>query len=68
MDCIFDQSFRVPGEDMPIKLDFGQVIFVMEDVDAASDVVLKRAQAKASGGGGPLVPLGWVMRRLPTMA
>jgi hypothetical protein len=25
MDCIFDQSFRVPGEDMPIKLDFSQV-------------------------------------------
>ena len=30
MDCIFDQQFRVPGEDMPIKLDFSKVIFVME--------------------------------------
>eukprot|EP01047_Picozoa_sp_COSAG01_P090319 COSAG01_NODE_22198_length_867_cov_1.466146_1_plen_243_part_10 len=44
MDCIFDQSFRVPGEDMPIKLDFGKVVFVMEDVDAASSVVLKRVE------------------------
>ena len=43
MDCIFDQTFRVPGEDMPIKLDFSQVIFVMEDVDAATSVVLKRS-------------------------
>ena len=42
MDCIFDQQFRVPGEDMPIKLDFSKVIFVMEDVDAATSVVLKR--------------------------
>eukprot|EP00947_MAST-08B_sp_MAST-8B-sp1_P003851 g3851.t1 len=33
---------------MPIKLDFRQIIFVMEDVDAASDVVLKRAEAKAA--------------------
>eukprot|EP01052_Picozoa_sp_SAG31_P007684 SAG31_NODE_370_length_16651_cov_3.511056_11_plen_110_part_00 len=42
MDCIFDQSYRVGGEDMPIKLNFSQVIFVMEDVDAATSVVLKR--------------------------
>ncbi len=29
-----------------------QVIFVMEDVDAASDVVQRRAGAEASAGGG----------------
>ena len=42
MDCIFDQSFKVPGEDMPIKLDFSKVVFVMEDVDAATSIVLRR--------------------------
>ena len=42
MDCIFDQQFRVPGEDMPIKLNFSKIVFVMEDVDAATSVVLKR--------------------------
>jgi hypothetical protein len=46
MDCVFDQSFAVPGEPLPIKLDFKQVIFVMEDIDAASSVVLKRSAKK----------------------
>lgn len=51
MDCIFDQSFRVPGEDMPIKLNFGEVIFVMEDVDACTDVVLKRSGSNNANSG-----------------
>lgn len=42
MDIMFDQSFPVRGEDMPVKLSFKDVIFVMEDVDAASSVVLSR--------------------------
>lgn len=46
MDCVFDQAFSVPGEPLPIKLDFKKIIFVMEDIDAASDVVLRRS-AKA---------------------
>ena len=52
MDCIFDQAFRVPGEELPIKLNFGEVIFVMEDVDACTDVVLKRDRHGGQGGGG----------------
>jgi len=51
MDCVFDQSFKVPGEDMPIKLDFKKLIFVMEDVDAATSVVHKRSADEKQGGG-----------------
>ena len=40
MDCIFDGSFCVKDEDMPIRLGFGQVIFLLEDIDAASQVGL----------------------------
>ena len=48
MDIVFDQSFAVKGEDMPIKLSFKDVIFVMEDVDAASPIVHSRAEDKTS--------------------
>ena len=34
MDIMFDQSYMVQGDDVPIKLGFKDVIFVMEDVDA----------------------------------
>ena len=34
MDIMFDQSYMVMGDDVPIKLGFKDVIFVMEDVDA----------------------------------
>jgi SpoVK/Ycf46/Vps4 family AAA+-type ATPase len=44
MDIVFDQSFAVKGEDMPIKLSFKDVIFVMEDVDAASPIVHSRLE------------------------
>ena len=47
MDIVFDQSFAVKGEDMPIKLSFKDVIFVMEDVDAASPIVHSRAEDKS---------------------
>lgn len=45
MDIMFDQSFPVQGEDLPCKLQFKDVIFVMEDVDAASSIVLSREGA-----------------------
>ena len=53
MDCVFDQSFSVPGAnggDDRIKLEFDQSIFVMEDIDAASQLVRKRV-ADSSGAG-----------------
>jgi len=42
MDIMFDQQYMVEGDEVPIKLGFKDVIFVMEDVDAASKVVQRR--------------------------
>ena len=42
MSVFFDQKYVVEGEDLPIKQGFKDVIFVMEDVDAASKVVKRR--------------------------
>ena len=42
MDIMFDQSYMVMGDDVPIKLGFKDVIFVMEDVDAAAKIVQRR--------------------------
>lgn len=42
MDLVFDQACRVEGDDWTYKLPFKKTIFVMEDVDAAADVVNKR--------------------------
>jgi hypothetical protein len=38
-DIMFDLVFAVPGEDEAIQMDFKDVVFVLEDVDAMSDVV-----------------------------
>uniref|UniRef100_A0A7S1CV99 AAA+ ATPase domain-containing protein n=1 Tax=Cyclophora tenuis TaxID=216820 RepID=A0A7S1CV99_CYCTE len=42
MSVFFDQTYHIQGEDVPIKQGFKDVIFVMEDVDAASKVVKRR--------------------------
>ncbi|WIA18891.1 hypothetical protein OEZ85_003563 [Tetradesmus obliquus] len=47
MDMMFDQRVQVEGEDMKIPLPFSKIIFVMEDVDAASHVVQKRNSGNA---------------------
>lgn len=46
MDLMFDLVFPVQGGDVPLKLRFSDVIFVMEDVDAASKVVYARQETK----------------------
>lgn len=46
MDIVFDQRFPVVGEELPVSLGFENVIFVMEDVDAASPIVKSRDRAK----------------------
>mmetsp|Transcript_4169 Transcript_4169/g.5123 ORF Transcript_4169/g.5123 Transcript_4169/m.5123 type:complete len:582 (+) Transcript_4169:1413-3158(+) len=48
MDLVFDRCFRVPEEDMPIRLKFDDIVFVMEDIDCASKVVHKRRRASVS--------------------
>ena len=39
----YDLRYQVSGEDVPIKLKYKDIIFVMEDVDAASKIVHKRS-------------------------
>ena len=51
MDIMFDQQYLVMGDEVPIKLGFKDVIFVMEDVDNASKVVQRRNGKTNLGGG-----------------
>ncbi|CAK0818914.1 unnamed protein product, partial [Prorocentrum cordatum] len=44
MDLLFDLVFPVQGGDLPVKMKFEDIIFVMEDVDAASKVVYARGK------------------------
>lgn len=44
----FDHHYHINGEWVPVKLDFKDVIFVLEDVDAASDVVKRRDGKKTA--------------------
>ncbi|KAG1664746.1 hypothetical protein FOA52_004754 [Chlamydomonas sp. UWO 241] len=50
MDIMFDQKIRIDSEDS-ISLPFSKTIFVMEDVDAASSVVHRRAPEDAGEAG-----------------
>ncbi|RHY76399.1 hypothetical protein DYB30_013746 [Aphanomyces astaci] len=52
MDMMFDLKFGLAGEDLPIKLGFDSIVFVMEDVDCASNIVL----ARSSDAGVPQIP------------
>ena len=45
MDIMFDRQYHVAGQDLPVRLPFSKTIFVMEDVDAACDVVNKRSSS-----------------------
>ncbi|DAZ95414.1 TPA: hypothetical protein N0F65_006304, partial [Lagenidium giganteum] len=55
MDAVFDLRFKVQDMDSPMTMSFSDVVFVMEDIDAASTVVTKRksddANADAAGAG-----------------
>eukprot|EP00752_Nemacystus_decipiens_P016296 g14573.t1 len=42
MNIMFDQSFRVVKEELPVNLKHENVIYVFEDVDAASKIVKSR--------------------------
>ncbi|CAE7244709.1 unnamed protein product [Symbiodinium pilosum] len=48
MQLIFDQKYTVEGVENPIRLRIKDVIFVMEDVDAASHVVHRRDKSEAA--------------------
>jgi chaperone BCS1 len=64
MDIVFDQSFLIKGEDMPVKLGFKDIIFVMEDVDAASPIVHARAAGDREGEVGKSVPVVKLQRQV----
>ncbi|OQR89435.1 ubiquinol:cytochrome c oxidoreductase biogenesis factor, partial [Achlya hypogyna] len=42
MDFMLDLRMTIAGEDLPVKLNYDKVVFVMEDIDCASDVVHAR--------------------------
>eukprot|EP00301_Raphidiophrys_heterophryoidea_P000353 c10177_g1_i1.p1 GENE.c10177_g1_i1~~c10177_g1_i1.p1 ORF type:complete len:585 (+),score=155.26 c10177_g1_i1:153-1907(+) len=68
MDLMFGRQFACQGEDLPLRLPFKKLIFVMEDVDAASEVVRrrdespqgrrKRKPAQPSTSTQPTMPIG----------
>lgn len=45
MDVMYDLKLQIQGNDSPPTLEFKDVIFVIEDVDAASKIVLRRDKA-----------------------
>jgi len=57
MDLFFDLVFPVKGAEFPLTLGFDNLIFVMEDIDAASKVVFARKKKEAKGkSDGSLTP------------
>jgi chaperone BCS1 len=46
----FDRAYHVQGQYVPVKLGYKDIIFVMEDVDAASKVVKRRDGKKKTTG------------------
>lgn len=50
MNIMFDQSFSVVKQELPIEVKFENVIFVFEDVDAASKIVRARKKSLPARG------------------
>ncbi|KAH7470461.1 hypothetical protein KRP22_001544 [Phytophthora ramorum] len=42
MDAMFDLRYAVDGLDLPVRMRFKDVVFVMEDIDCASSIVASR--------------------------
>lgn len=49
MDAMFTLRYAVDDLDLPVSLDYQDVVFVMEDIDCASAVVESRDKATVSG-------------------
>merc|ERR1719424_1910364 len=49
MDLMYDLKLNVMGQDVAVQLAFKDVIFVMEDVDAASEIVHRRDTDPSNG-------------------
>ncbi|RLN14487.1 hypothetical protein BBJ28_00006414 [Nothophytophthora sp. Chile5] len=48
MNALFDLRFVVEGVDLPVNMTFDDVVFVMEDIDCASSVVMARDSKPAT--------------------
>lgn len=48
MSIFFDRSYHVEGASVSVKMNFKDVIFVMEDIDAASKIVKRRDGRKTT--------------------
>jgi len=62
MSIFFDPRKLLHGERIPIKLDFKDVIFVLEDVDAATKIVLRRDGKQMAASSTTMAetdPSGW---------
>eukprot|EP00903_Cladosiphon_okamuranus_P005574 g5549.t1 len=53
MNIMFDQSFRVVKEELPVPLKHKDVIYVFEDIDAASKIVKSRKGMKDKASAPP---------------
>jgi hypothetical protein len=53
---MMDQKIKVEGEQRGVNLGFANVVFVLEDVDAASDVVQRRVGPPPSSGSSSTAP------------
>lgn len=42
MNIMFDQTFNVEKQELPVSLTYANIIFVFEDVDAATPIVHDR--------------------------
>eukprot|EP00644_Phytophthora_capsici_P014502 jgi/Phyca11/99227/e_gw1.3.49.1 len=47
MDAMFDLRYAVDGLDLPVRMSFKDIVFVMEDIDCASSVVASREDGGA---------------------
>ena len=47
MDMVFATTYNITNSDYPTTMHFKDIVFVMEDVDAASKVVLRRKHITA---------------------
>ncbi|GBF99025.1 ubiquinol:cytochrome C oxidoreductase biogenesis factor, partial [Raphidocelis subcapitata] len=56
MDMMMDQVVDIEGQDMPVALPFSSTIFIFEDVDACSEVVMRRAPKRAAAAAAPPPP------------
>lgn len=64
MSIFHDKSYAIQGSSMSIRMDFKDVIFVMEDVDAATNIVKRRDGRNTAPADGVSLPTPKSMWRM----